>query len=488
MNSDYIRNRVFIETKMELTFKHCLLKIVGVFAYDEKTHNSLFPKAGYTPMLSLELHPQAYSQMSPKEREEAKDRTIASYKNIYYSEFRDFMFTGKDRMDVDGFRKEKISTFQRDKTLESTFLYEQYNSKIQESETVLFAFRSNRQEIYLFPDGIGIFSLTLTPITNELVDLSQLINRSRSFETKVLDGTGAIEFHKWISRELLLNIPLVGDNLESDEYSGSKFKVYTVIDMPESSADHPYDRDHLLYEIGTSSPIGCVSGFGFNKPSESYYDELMQNKLSAFHNYEGLALLDSFTIIGTNNYRPMNANTKDFQHHNWNRVYFGIYMYNLFVRYSLFKFNAQFLSDPVKYRDKFQRFLNNYDFRHISFNFLPNMIFDCMRQALGVNEEIEVFEKRLSNLASTIQEDQEKRQAFLLTLISVISALDATEAIMGSIENVRARLEWSMFSFYSIFIILLLTGATFVLRYLFPHHAKKVERYTRKKLKRRKEK
>lgn len=116
------------------------------------------------------------------------------------------------------------------------------------------------------------------------------------------------------------------------------------------------------------------------------------------------------------------------------------------------------------------------------------MIFDCMRQALGVNEEIEVFEKRLSNLASTIQEDQEKRQAFLLTLISVISALDATETIMGSIENTRVRLDWIMFLFYSIFILLLLTGAAFVLKYLFPHLTKKVERYLRKKLKRRKKK
>ena len=473
---------------MELTINHCLLKIVGVFAYDEKKHNALFRRDGYDSIKTIELDPQAYAKMSSEDREKAKQGTISSYKNIYYSEFRDFMFTGKDRLDVDGFRKEKISTFQRDKTLESTFVYEQYNSQIRESETVLFAFRSNRQEIYLFPDGIGIFSLTLTPITNKLVDVSQLINRSRSFETKVLDGTGTIEFHKWISRELLLNIPLVGDNLESDEYSGSKFKVYTIIDMPEPSAELDYNRDHLLYEIGTSSPIGCVSGFGFNKPSESYYEELMQNKLSAFNNYEGLALLDSFTIIGTNNYRPLNANTKDFQHHNWNRVYFGIYMYNLFVRYSLFKFNAQFLSDPVKYRDKFQRFLNNYDFRHISFNFLPNMIFDCMRKALGVNEEIEVFEKRLSNLASTIQEDQEKRQAFLLTLISVISAFDATETIMGSIENARDCLDWSAFLFYPIFILLLLTAATFVLRYLFPRHAKKVERYLRKKLKRQKEK
>jgi hypothetical protein len=469
---------------MELTFNHCLLKIVGVFAYNEKKHNSQFPHAGYISMRTLELDPQAYAKMTPKERDESIDKTISNYKNIYYSEFRDFMFTGKDRLDVDGFRKEKISTFQRDKQLSAAFQYEQFNREIQTLEKVKFSFKSERQEIYLFPDGIGIFALTLSPLNNKVVDLSQLINRARSFETEVLENDCTIQFHQWISREVLVDIPLVGENLESDEYSGSKFKVYTVIDMPEPSADCPYERDHLLYEIGTSSPIGCVAGFGFAKPSEAYYQELLQNKLSAFHNYEGLGLLDSFTIIGTNNYRPLNTNPKDFAHHNWNRVYFGIYMYNLFVRYSLFKFNAQFLSDPVKYRDKFQRFLNNYDFRHISFNFLPNMIFDCMRRALGVNEEIEVFEKRLSNLASTIQEDQEKRQAFLLTLISIISALDATESILVSVDDVRTRMNWSELLFYPTFIILLLTAATFVLRYLFPQHAKKVARYIRRKTKR----
>lgn len=195
-------------------------------------------------------------------------------------------------------------------------------------------------------------------------------------------------------------------------------------------------------------------------------------------------MLDSFTVIGANNYRPLNSNTKDFAFHNWNRVYFGIYMYNLFVRYSLFKFNAQFLSDPVKYRDKFQRFLNDYDFRHISFNFLPNMIFDCMRKALGVNEEIEVFEKRLGNLASTIQEDQEKRQAFLLTLISLISAFDATEAIFETVEHIREKLHWSILVFYTLFVAALLTAAVFVIRYLFPQLSKKADRYLRKKLKR----
>jgi hypothetical protein len=137
--------------------------------------------------------------------------------------------------------------------------------------------------------------------------------------------------------------------------------------------------------------------------------------VSAFANYEGLALLDSFTVIGHDNYVEFSdTNPNYYLHHTWNRIYFGIYVYNLFVRYSLFKFNAQFLSNPVKYRDKFQDYLNHYNFKHIAFNFLPNLIFDKIRVALGIEDEIETFEKRLGNLAASIQEQQEKRQAFLL--------------------------------------------------------------------------
>jgi hypothetical protein len=49
---------------------------------------------------------------------------------------------------------------------------------------------------------------------------------------------------------------------------------------------------------------------------------------------------------------------------------------------------------------------------------------------LGIKDEIETFEKRLGNLAASIQEQQEKRQAFIFTIISVISAFDDAESIL----------------------------------------------------------
>jgi hypothetical protein len=167
-------------------------------------------------------------------------------------------------------------------------------------------------------------------------------------------------------------------------------------------------------------------------------------------------------------------------HHQWNRVYFGIYIYNLFVRYSLFKFNAKFLSNPVKYRDDFQDFLNHYNLKYISFNFLPNLIFTKVREALSIEEEIDTFEKRLGNLATSIQEQQEKRQAFLLTLISVISAFDAIDSIWAGVKQVQATLAWSNLIFYPVLLVLLITIGYFLLQYLFPLIAQKLKRKLRK--------
>jgi hypothetical protein len=134
----------------------------------------------------------------------------------------------------------------------------------------------------------------------------------------------------------------------------------------------------------------------------------------------------------------------------------------------------------VKYRDKFQDYLNHYNFKHIAFNFLPNLIFDKIRVALGIEDEIETFEKRLGNLAASIQEQQEKRQAFLLTIISVISAFDAAESILESVGKAQVALGWPAALFYPMLVVLIIAVAVFLVKYLFPLLAEKIEHKVKK--------
>ncbi len=461
---------------MSIPVSDALIKIIGVFAYETKSINSTFLSQGYSTMPLIDL-PKKITDRGQKDINDAKDKTKSNYKNTYYAEFRDFMFTGKDTRDIDGFQKAQIRTFQRKKKLESKFHLKRFDFESKKLVDATIPLVSCDQEIYLFPGGIGIFSLNINPQEHTLEHLSDLINQARSFESIVGEKESSIQFQQWVSQEVICGIPLVGDKLELDEYSGSKFKVYSVIEVPPSTSELEYNRDHLLYEIGTSSPIGVVGKEHRLRPSDSYYEELMQHKISAFRNYEGLALLDSFTVIGHNNYMSLNDESDNYiPHHIWNRVYFGIYVYNLFIRYSLFKFNAQFLSNPVKYRDEFQDFLNHYNFKHVSFNFLPNLIFDRIRASMSIEEEIDTFEKRLGSLASSIQEQQEKRQAFLLTIISVVSAIDAVEGILAGLNQVQEKLGWSNIPFYTTLIVALLIAGYFLLGYLFPLLAQKLKR------------
>jgi hypothetical protein len=95
---------------------------------------------------------------------------------------------------------------------------------------------------------------------------------------------------------------------------------------------------------------------------------------------------------------------------------------------------------------------------------------------MSIEEEIDTFEKRLGSLASSIQEQQEKRQAFLLTIISVVSAIDAVEGILAGLNQVQEKLGWSNIPFYTTLIVTLLIAGYFLLGYLFPLLAQKLKR------------
>ena len=87
-------------------------------------------------------------------------------------------------------------------------------------------------------------------------------------------------------------------------------------------------------------------------------------------------------------------------------------------------------------------------------------------------------------MATSIQEQQEKRQAFLLTVISVISAIDAVEGILAGLKQAKEKVGWSSFPFYFTLTLILLIVAYFLLGYLFPLHAQKLKRKIQKVIER----
>ncbi len=97
---------------------------------------------------------------------------------------------------------------------------------------------------------------------------------------------------------------------------------------------------------------------------------------------------------------------------------------------------------------------------------------------MGIEFEIEKFEKRLVNLASSIQENQEKRQAFLLTLISVLSGWEASSHLLDQANSIKTWLGWTNFTFYFALFLLIASLAVILMEYLFPIHAQKFRKKT----------
>jgi hypothetical protein len=296
----------------------------------------------------------------------------------------------------------------------------------------------------------------------------------KSFDTPVESGNIQTVFHEFISANILAGVQLRGKNVKADDYSGSKFKIYSVINTIDPDDGSKYGRDKLVFEIGTGSRIGDLGSNGYNAPSEEYFDELMGNSIKVFNNYTGLALLDSFTVIGNGVFQSKEKHFHQFN--TYNRIYFAIYILNLYIRYNIFRFNAVFNDNPVKTREEFELFINDYNYSHISFNFLPNIFHQKIHAALNIDDEINHFEKRLGSLATKIQEDQEKRQATLLGLVSVLTGLSSFSDIIDLLEKLRSQIGWSNGLFYASLVFVLVALAVPVMIYLFPESAKKIKR------------
>ncbi len=446
----------------KLEIRQSLIKLVGVFGYNAKTDIQKFIQEGFStqPFISLP------DGLSKEEVERWKNRTASHYKNQYYTEFRALMLTGENITDHTGKERINIKALKRER-YSSIHLASERGNQIQ--------FNITQEEVYFFPNGIGVFALHLNATETAASSLSDLLVISREFESELISPQPEIhklKWHQWISKEILSNIPLMGEKVPTDEFSGSKFKTYSIVEIDESKVDTEYNRDHLLFELATCSRLNTIKENGYNAPSPIFYSTLMENKLEAFKNYSVLTILDSFTALGENHY-----NAQDILKYNtWNKVYFSIYIFNLFIKYNLFKFNAEFLKDPVGYRERFTTFVNNYNYHQISFNFLPNLLYQNARSGLEINQEMSFFEERLSNLAKQIQEEQEKKQALLLGLISLITALDALDTIMNGLGKAQELSGLSNITFYLLLAIIVAFIGIGITRYLYPSLYLKMKR------------
>lgn len=400
-----------------------------------------------------------------------KEKREKHLKDVFYPDFRELLFVSKNKMN----REEALSR-RFLKSFDSELFFIDRDVENKEIIKQSLNFKVVQSEIFLFANQIGLFALTIELKSHKPTDedVRDLIFFSRNFDSLVsVDGSNNTElWHEYISKTFISKIKLVGENVKADEYSGSKFKTYTVID---TNVDNEY-RSAYLYDMGTASRIGSAKGNQYSSPHPDYYNDLMKNKISIFNNWEALCLFDSFTCVGNNVLIGQKVEEEFFKKSNWEYIYFRVYLFRLFFKYNLYRYNSDLHDNTIKLRNQFEQFLNQYNLSHISFNFLPNEIFNKIGVALHLDEELNTFQTRINRISTAIQEEKQSRTNALLQFVSVLGGLGSVQPVFNGLSLAKQYLGWSNLVFYTLLILILLGIGLGLLAFLMPELVKKIKK------------
>jgi hypothetical protein len=287
--------------------------------------------------------------------------------------------------------------------------------------------------------GIGIYSFEikcLNPATNQSTlffdELTALAFFARDFNNSIQIGSETMTMLQFIEKKLLQlddkgNTIKITDTPGDPHFSGPKMKTWIAIDLPGMTGD-VYKQ--ALYELGTCGEFGKALNGSVFSSSKAYFEEKTAEQLSVFSNWTALCLWDSFSMIG-DDYKGNGFEV-------WNDTYFKVYKYNLYQKFYLFKINSD-LSTNGRLgvtRRELLNFITKYDQEVISYNFLPNLLFQHMKKALASKAESDALLAKIESRNTLLQEHS---AVFLNWFLGIIAFLSLV-SIVGDASDLYDKL------------------------------------------------
>lgn len=264
-----------------------------------------------------------------------------------------------------------------------------------------YKFRLCKLHLYFFPLNFVLFAIEIDDSGTDLDDLTAAHSFLMGYwDSTAFDNSDLSKCMEPLTSYLPQEKPC---RLTKD---GNKLKIFQTIKIDINNIE-----DELLYEIGTSSPIGCVKDGQRPdmKPADSYFKKIMdENTVATFDNWKGLALVDSFTMLGK---------TDSFYEKDCNYLYFPlIYLRCLFEKTFCFNRNNAYREDRAgsKLTWEIEQMEKFYFYDNISYNFQPNLLYQKMAKALGIKEEREELTKQ-------VKEKEEKRFDKILAYVAIFA-------------------------------------------------------------------
>ena len=419
MNQDYTR----------YTIDKYILKITGVFNYD---------KAFNIKALQSDFEELQFSE-----------ETLKFSKDYFYPEFRKQFFSSDKA-------RHKILIKNHHDALKVNLFEFKRNSETEIAKDIALCIKDSRLD--LFEDGFGMFTLNIQIDADSitLFQYSDACYLTRNFESKIKNSKYE-KWHELIENEILLGSLTKGKSVLVDEYSGSKYKLYMVVDIPELQQKETIKP--LLFDIGTVSMIGSANGNTYFSMDKDYIKQLVKhNSISVFNNWEGLALLDTFSVVGN---KILDTDWKLFT---YTSIYHSIYLYGLFIKYELFKHNYDISDLDEDKREDFQDFIAKYYYNYLSYNFLPTEIYNKIRLSLDIEKELNLLNEKIVAVGQRIQEEQQDRTNKILGIVTVLSSLSSAQPVYDYLIIGQKILGWNVAFYWTVtisIVLLLIAGIAF---------------------------
>ncbi len=273
-------------------------------------------------------------------------------------------------------------------------------------------------DVFLFPGNLAIYSFKCDFGLVSYDEISLLVNYIRNNAPHKFAFIG----------EHLKSLKAVGDKTYLPLLFGNKLKSFLLVEMDQELL--PDEEKDLLFDLSTCSPVGSAAGFvSYFKPAVGYKEKLWNDNLvNVFDNWKAVCLFDSFTGL----FRKDVMNNFV-----WENAYFNLlFIHSVFVKHYLFMINKEFFlenSNKQKLEEDFYGFDNYFNFRRISYNFLPQIIYDKIRLGFDIEVELSQMQTSIEQVNAMEQSVQDKKINKVLTLIAFLTLfsvlLDASSLI-----------------------------------------------------------
>ena len=281
----------------------------------------------------------------------------------------------------------------------------------------------------VFSNEMLVFSITVNNSQlslNEITHQNHIIRSVRNYNRGEISDDFKLLFISL--QELLLRCDKkYNGDLSHSTFVGNKMYNYLLVKLDENR-DLEYCDDLLYdlsceYKIGTSQSSEC-----FGSPDRDYKETILKNQsIACFSNWKGLVLNDTVCIM-------MKSSVADYQYRAWQVDYLEfIYMNIFYIKAYLVMMNKKYqnMSASSSLEKEYIEFERTFNFKNISYNFLPQLVYDRMRVGMEINDELCQLKEKIHGYSEKKERENEK---LINMILFVMTFLTMTSAINDGVE------------------------------------------------------